>query len=134
MCAALLQARGVIESWLVQHAHGFPPIVLHITDGESQDGDPTSNAKTITELKSSDGNVLLFNCHLSSQRAPKIEYAAGDSSLPDQFAKTLFGMSSVMPPEFRATANAVGLTIGEGARGFVFNADAAALEIGRAHV
>lgn len=127
MCAALQQARGVVESWLADHAHGFPPVVLHITDGESQDGDPISNGKAITELKSSDGNVLLFNCHLSSQRVPKIEYPTSDSSLPDQFAKTLFAMSSVMPPEFRATANAVGLAIGEGARGFVFNADAAAL-------
>jgi hypothetical protein len=127
MCAALLKARGVLESWLSEHPHCFPPVVLHITDGESQDGDPTAAGQSIMDLKSSDGSVVLLNCHLSSQRAPKIEYPSDAVSLPDPFAKTLFGMSSIMPAEFRAAGAAIGVSLGEGARGFVFNADAAAL-------
>ena len=35
--------------------------------------------------------------------------------------------SSIMPGEFRAAGAAVGISLSEGARGFVFNADAAAL-------
>jgi hypothetical protein len=127
MCAALQQAKAIIESWLVEHANGFPPIVLHITDGESTDGDPTAAAQAITSLKSTDGHVLLFNCHISSQRAAKVEYPNDSSSLPNDFAKTLFNMSSPMPQEFRTAASAVGIALPEAARGFVFNADAAAL-------
>jgi len=127
MCAALQQARAILESWLSEHPHCFPPVVLHITDGESGDGDPTAAGQSIIDLKSSDGNVVLLNCHLSSQRAAKIEYPSDGVSLPDPFAKTLFRMSSIMPGEFRAAGAAVGISLSEGARGFVFNADAAAL-------
>lgn len=127
MCAALGTVRTILESWLNEHPHCFPPTVLHITDGESTDGDPTMAARAITSLSSSNGNVLLFNCHLSSQRAGKIEYASEDGNLPDKFARVLFEMSSVMPAEFRKTASETGLNIVEGARGFVFNADPTAL-------
>lgn len=127
MCAALQQAKAVLEPWLAEHPHGFPPIVLHITDGESTDGDPTAAAQAVTSLRSSDGHTLLFNCHISSQRAAKVEYPSDPSSLPNDFAKTLFNMSSPMPQEFRNAANAVGISLPEAARGFVFNADATAL-------
>jgi len=127
MCAALSGARQVIQTWLAEHPHSFPPIVLNITDGESTDGNPVAEGKALQDLKSNDGNVLLFNCHLSSQRAPKIEYPADASTLADPSAKTLFEISSPIPPEFARAASQVGLRIPEGGRGFVFNADAAAL-------
>src|SRR5262249_32485519 len=79
MCEALGQAKAVVESWLTEHPACFPPVVLHITDGESTDGDPTSAASEISKLASSDGNVLLFNCHLSSDRASKVEYPSSPS-------------------------------------------------------
>lgn len=127
MCAALQSARVIVERWLTEHPNGYPPVVLHITDGESTDGDPTAAGRAIADLRSTDGNVLLFNCHISSQRAAKIEYPADPSGLPNEFAKTLFGMSSVVPPETRRAAADLGLSMHEGARGFVFNADAASL-------
>ena len=127
MCAALKQAKQVVEHWLREHPYGYPPVVLHITDGESTDGDPTTDGNAITGLRSSDGNVLLFNCHLSSQRAPTIEYPAEASSLPNDFAKTLFQMSSVVPSETRKAATGLGMNLLEASRGFVFNADAASL-------
>lgn len=127
MCAALREARRIVEQWLSDHPHGYPPVVLHITDGESTDGDPTQDGKAINDLESSDGHVLLFNCYLSSQQAAKIEYPADASSLPGDFARTLFDMSSVVPPETRNAASGLGMSLSEGARGFVFNADAASL-------
>ena len=127
MCAALRQAKKIVEHWLSEHPNGYPPVVLHITDGESTDGDPTAEGKAITDLRSTDGSVLLFNCHLSSQRAPKIEYPADASTLPNDFAKTLFNMSSLVPPETRKVATTLGMNLPEGSRGFVFNADAASL-------
>ena len=127
MCAALQRATTVIQSWLNDHPNCFPPVVLHVTDGESTDGDPTPAGRALADLKSSDGSVLLFNCHLSSRRAAKIEYSNDPSSLPDDFARSLFSISGVMPTEFRDAARQAGVNLPEGSRGLVFNADAAAL-------
>lgn len=127
MCAALTEAKNIVGSWLADHPHSFPPVVLHITDGESGDGDPTATGQSIAQLKSSDGNVLVFNCHLSSQRAAAIEYPTGPETLPNDFAKTLFAMSSVIPDTFLRSAVQSGMTLAQDARGFVFNADPAAL-------
>jgi hypothetical protein len=123
MCGALGQARDVLSSWLGQHGSCFPPIVINITDGESTDGDPSGAAKALTDLSSDDGNVLLFNVHLSSQRAAPIEFPDTDSTLPDDFARLLFGMSSPLPAYMRGAAQQEGFSISDGTRGFVFNGD-----------
>jgi hypothetical protein len=127
MCTALAQAKTIVEDWLSKHPNCFPPAVLHITDGESGDGDPTSFGLAISALKSSDGNVLMFNCHLSSQRTSTVEYPSSPDALPNDFAKTLYGMSSEIPEPFRRSAAQAGINLAEAARGFVFNADPAAL-------
>src|SRR5439155_27235021 len=79
MCQALSQAKRVIEGWLGQHESCFPPIVINITDGEATDGDPTGPADEIRKLKRSDGEVLLFNLHLSSQKAAAMEYPTNEA-------------------------------------------------------
>jgi len=127
MCAALQQAQQVVAQWVADHPNGFPPIVLHITDGESGDGDPTADGNAILGLATSDGNALLFNCHLSSQRAAKSQFPSSADGLADPFARTLFAISSPLPPTFAGAAGEMGLAVTEGARGFVFNADATEL-------
>lgn len=127
MCAALRDAHAMLTTWLTDHPHCFPPVVLHITDGESTDGDPVPQGKALAELRSSDGNVLVYNCHLSAARSQKIEYPAAKDGLPNDFAKALFEMSSVLPSEFARGAAELGRTLNEGARGFVFNGDAVSL-------
>ena len=122
MNQALGQAKGIIETWLSEHPNCFPPIVINITDGEATDGDPTSAAEEIRKLKSSDGDVLLFNIHCSSQRAQTVAFPVSDAGLPDQYARQLFRISSILPPQMAYVASQEGLTAGEGARGFVFNA------------
>ena len=123
MCSALSKARGILEQWLSEHKNGFPPTILHLTDGESTDGDPTAIGKQLLSAGTSDGSSLLFNCHVSSQRAAKVEYPTSDTGLPDDFAKTLFGISSRLPESFRKAAEQTGVNVAEGARGFVFNGD-----------
>lgn len=123
MCEALVQVKDIIASWLVQHPSGFPPTVLHLTDGESTDGDPTNAGREIMSLGTDDGSVLLFNCHISSRRGPKIEYPESESFLSDEFAKTLFHLSSQLPDTFLAAAAQLGVPATAGSRGFVFNAD-----------
>lgn len=127
MCAALREANTLLTQWLAEHPNDFPPVVLHITDGESTDGDPVPEGKSLSALRSSDGNVLLYNCHLSAERSQKIEYPASPASLPNDFARALFEMSSVLPTEFVRGAKELGRNLDEGARGFVFNGDAVSL-------
>jgi hypothetical protein len=95
--------------------------VINITDGEATDGDPSKAAEEIRRLKSSDGDVLLFNFHCSSQTAQPITFPASDEGLPDQYARQLFGMSSLLTSQMTALASQEGYSAGAGARGFVFN-------------
>lgn len=123
MCQALGRAQSVLQGWLVQHPDCFPPIVINITDGESTDGDPSVAADAIRKLSSSDGEVLLFNLHLSSQRTSPIEFPDTEARLPDQFAQLLFRLSSPLPAYMRSIAQQEGYAVSEGTRGFVFNAN-----------
>src|SRR5437868_4066585 len=63
MCAALTQAKGVVDGWVSQHPNCFPPIVIQISAGESTDGGPAPVAEQVRKVKSSAGEVVLFNVH-----------------------------------------------------------------------
>lgn len=123
MCLALDRAYGIIERWLVQYPDCFPPIVINITDGESTDGDPSAKARALTGLSSSDGNVLLFNIHLSSQGVQPVMFPDSAQGLPDEFAGLLFSMSSTLPEGMRRHAEQEDFKVSASSRGFVFNAD-----------
>jgi hypothetical protein len=122
MCQALGTAHDILSNWAVGHADSFPATVLNITDGEANDGDPLPLADSLKRLSTNDGNTLVFNCHISSSRADKIEYPASDEGLPDQFAAQLFSMSSELPPAYLEIARSTGFSVMAGSRGFVFNA------------
>jgi len=122
MCGALKAASDVVQRWVSEHAKGFPPIVINITDGEATDGDPKPEAQALCSLGSDDGAVLLFNIHLSSTAGAPVELAARPDGLPDAFAKQLFEMSSQLTPFMIGRAKELGMPAEDGARGFVFNA------------
>ena len=129
MCHAVLKAHEVLTDWIGNHQQSFPPIVIHITDGESQDGDPIPYAESLKGLATDDGNVLLFNCHLSDTASDSFMFPASDEVLPDDHARVLFEMSSELPPSFieQAKADGMGDEIQEGARGMAYNTDMTAL-------
>lgn len=123
MCHVLHYAYGVLEGWIQQHPQSFPPIVIHISDGESQDGDPVPYADAVRRLATNDGEVLFFNCHLSMTEAESTVFPASDAGLADPLAKVLFAMSSPLPEPFFKAASAEGFPLQPGARGMAFNAD-----------
>jgi hypothetical protein len=127
MSQALTQAQSIVGSWLSEHPDSYPPLVINITDGEATDGDPSAPAEAIRGLASSDGNAILFNLHLSSVAAAAIHFPDSDGALPDQYARQLFHMSSVLPGAMRTAAQQEGFSVTDGSRGFVFNADAVAV-------
>ena len=127
MCQALGLAKQYLEGFLKQYPNCYPPLVMNITDGMSTDGDPLPASLALRTLASSDGEVLLFNAHVSVKAAYPVEFPAAEEGLPDKFANLLFRMSSPLPPRLAEAARAEGYPAGPGARGFVFNADLVAV-------
>jgi hypothetical protein len=127
MTEALTQGRQALTTWVQQHPSAFPPVVFNITDGEATDGDPCGAAQALQSLATDDGEALLFNVHLSDRRAPSVEFPSTEETLPDSFARRLFSMSSTLPPHLQSAARQEGYAVEDGTRGFVFNADAAAV-------
>ena len=124
MCDAFRLARPILQDWTNKHPKCFPPIVVNITDGESTDGDPSQDAAALKGLNTTDGNVLVFNCHISSKRDNEIILPDNESGLPDQFALLLYQMSSPLPTTMIPTAQQLGFSnVNDRTRGFAFNAD-----------
>lgn len=122
MCEALNKAKSILENWVGLHQSSYPPTLIHITDGESTDGDPSEIASQIKNLSTLDGQVCMFNLHLSSNQSPAIRFPDPSISLPDQFGQLLFNISSSLPLPIRNAASSEGFGITESSRGFVFNA------------
>ena len=124
MCRAVMEAERVLQDWLTAWPNCFPPIVIHITDGEATDGDPTERIRNLTELTSSDGNVMLFNIHLSANPdATPVSFPSSPDELPDEYAQMLFETATPLTTTMRALAREHGFRPGDGARSFVLNAD-----------
>lgn len=134
MSDALDLASQTVLDFVQRYPRCYPPIVLNITDGDATDGDPEAPASSVRMLGTSDGEVLLFNLHVSAVAAPALQFPDEASGLPDDFARRLFRMSSELPPPTVATARGMGLPVSPRSRGFVFNADVVSvvqfLEIG----
>jgi hypothetical protein len=123
MCDALGRAKAAVESWSVLHSTSYPPTVIHVTDGESTDGDPSPIAQQIRSVSTADGPVCLYNLHLSSTPAKPITFPASEAELPDEFARLLFSMSTPLQDRVRREAATEGYAVSDGSRGFAFNAD-----------
>src|SRR5262249_21510120 len=123
MCTALNYCYQVIGGWCAARPSSFPPIVLHLTDGESGAGEPGPAATRPQALYPHDGHLLLFNCHLSDSTATPVLFPTREADLPDQFSRTLFRMSSTLPERMLQLAAEKNLSAPRGARGMAFNAD-----------
>ena len=123
MCEAVKLANETVAKFLMEFPDCFPPMVIHMTDGMPSDGNPLDQSRSLRALQSSDGNVLMLNLHLSSTAAPPFIFPDSEAGLPDNLARLLFRMSSVLPGRLREVATSEGFTVGAESRGFAFNAD-----------
>ena len=97
MCEALKRTKQILNDWILKHMQSFPPIVINITDGEVTDGtiqEMIDNGNAIKALSTNDGNVLLFNVHISSSNVQGILFPATVNEIPDEYGRALFEMSS----------------------------------------
>lgn len=122
MCAALKHAYGVLGEWVLRHPSSYPPIIINITDGEATDGNPIEPAHHLASLSTKDGNVLIFNCHISARKDKPILFPHDAKAVP-AYGPRLFQMSSILPPRFRETAKNLGFDVDNDTRGFAFNAE-----------
>jgi hypothetical protein len=123
MGQAISMAGEILDQWVDTHQESYPPIVINITDGEATDTGPVPQAEALTSLGTNDGNVLLFNCHISNQPLSPIVFPAEEAGLPDSFARILYQVSSLLPDNLRSLARSESFDLGPGTRGFAFNAD-----------
>lgn len=123
MCQALTLGKQIIEEFFAKYPACYPPMVINITDGMATDGNPEAVSAALRNVVGKDGNALLFNAHLSELDSSPIEYPDKEQALPDNFAKVLFRMSSVLPAKVLGAARSEGIRVSEQSRGFVFNAD-----------
>ncbi len=106
--AAFQFAHDRIEKALLKERfkNSFPPIVFHLTDGESHT-DATSIAQKIMSLSSSDGNVLIVNGYIGTQTALPYKDPndfpgyLSEQEVGSQDNGRMFQMSSVMPDTMR---------------------------------
>jgi hypothetical protein len=124
-CTALDYVRNIAAAWCDSHPNSFPPVVIHLTDGEPTDGDPVPFADALKALSTVDGDLLLFNCHISESQANPVVFPNSEQILGDDLARALYRMSSELPDKLRGVAESKGVLCGTGARGMVFNADGA---------
>jgi hypothetical protein len=123
MCEALETARGTVSEFAGGFPHSRPPVVINVTDGKATDADPEPAAAALREVCMEDGNVLLFNIHISAQRQRPIEFPDSEAGLGDEYARRLFRMSSLIPAAMLDQARTLESQLTEGCRGFVFNGD-----------
>jgi len=125
MAEAMSYTFQLVADWVAAHQDSFPPVVIHVTDGEPNDGiDPRPQADAIRDQSTNDGNVLMFTLHLSGGAPQPITFPENEALLPDMFSRMLFHMSSPMPGKWRVRSGEhMGLTIGQNARAFIYNAD-----------
>jgi hypothetical protein len=133
MTQALKLAGQWVETWVSLHPSSRPPIIIHITDGESTDSQDPNEANrmvgeamtSLTSIATSDGSPLLFNVHVSSRSSGQpVAFPADGSRLPDEYSRMLFDGASCLTEEMLSVANKEhGLGLSEGAKAFVLNSE-----------
>ncbi len=112
-----------LATWCNDHANSYPPTVLHVTDGESSDGDPEPIAEQLRNISTDDGQVLLFNLHTTDEVSKAIKFPTTDHNIVDMNAKSLFRMSSILPDGVSLAAREKGYSISNKSRGFFYNVE-----------
>ena len=127
MREAFQQAYIGVDKFISNNPSSFPPIVINITDGEPSTTSiaiVATEANKLAQLKTSDGNVIIINAHISTASAGKIELPNNNAGFSgNEFANFLFDISTVLPDTLANRAKQTGFNVQSGSRGFVYNAD-----------
>jgi hypothetical protein len=107
---ALRKATALASQWISEDDHyerSFPPIVFNITHcGAAADAScmetAESHAETLKSLNTADGQILLFNCLLTTSDSDAVLLPHSVEELPtDAGAKEFYELSSHLPDVLR---------------------------------
>lgn len=99
---ALRKAKHLAEEWIENHDDKcYPPTIINITDGEFNNSSHDERAQIANEIKSlhtTDGNVLMFNVHITPRATESISFPVDKAALSgNRYASELFDLSSLLP-------------------------------------
>ena len=99
---ALQKAKGLVEKWISTHdSRCYPPTIINITDGEFLNSTHEYRQQLANEVKAmytTDGNVLMFNVHISPRSMESVSFPVDKSELNgNRYATELFELSSLLP-------------------------------------
>jgi hypothetical protein len=130
MAWALSRAREAAQHWIAadpRRLQSFPPIVINITDGDHNgQGDPIAEANELRRFGTEQGQILLFNCHLTSTATHSLTFPSDIHQVQPigPGAEQLYHMASFVPTSMIARAGGTfNVEVPKGARGFIYNAD-----------
>ncbi|MBX3037147.1 MAG: VWA domain-containing protein [Anaerolineales bacterium] len=136
--SAFLEAEKLITHELPNLQNSPAPLICHMTDGLwNGPSDPTPIVDRIKSISVPDGNVLVENIFVSNKilssqitEAKEWEGLLDESQLTDDYAKSLYKMSSEVPESYRIVINEMGYKIKTGARMMFPGSDSKMVELG----
>lgn len=106
MDLAFRKAKELLMPWISDHQDSYPPTIIHITDGEFVGTNYDKVIQEVDELKSmytKDGNVLMFNIHVSPQEAEIVKFPTSRNEVAsDKNSGNLYDFSSLLPLRYNA--------------------------------
>ena len=102
---AFEKAKELLDEWMEKYHDKdcYPPTIIHITDGIYNGAKKEEVLQRANELKAlftNDGNVILFNIHISTDGTASVLFPHSKGELDNAFAKDLFDMSSMLPSRY----------------------------------
>ena len=103
---ALDKAKTLLDQWMKEHHDKdcYPPTIINITDGQFTQVTREQVVQQANELKAmftNDGNVLLWNIHITPNNLEQVLLPIGKDELKrDKYSELLYDMSSLLPTRY----------------------------------
>jgi len=121
--AAIAFASEALTTWVMNHPHSLPPIVINFTArGEGSNARSTEEWQQLSALHTYEGNLLLMNCYVCSDKREVSLFPDTDRDFRDDYdAYLLYQGSSTIPEPMIQAARQRGLGFTNQTRGFALN-------------
>ncbi len=122
---AFKRASQLSQHWCNMHPDSFPPLVINITSGKTNNElNARVEAGKLMQISNNDGNVLLFNAQISDGLKKAILFPSNKNSFNDSSSDFLFDISSQLPDVLMQEAKYFHERVETGARGMLYNTNA----------
>jgi len=107
------RAKELLDKWMELHHEQdcYPPTIINITDGVFNGTTRENILQQANELKSmftNDGNVLLFNIHITPNSGVSITFPVAKNEVEsNQYATLLLELSSLLPSRYNDPISAI---------------------------